>query len=97
MTFKCPHCDGELEIVAGGRGGDSRPRSQPRRPSGPSNDIGDMLAQIEPAAMCGELDDDATAFFNKTKARYAQYGAHIQMSDKQMKFLRALATKAGVD
>ena len=47
--------------------------------------------------MLGELDAESEEFFSRTKARLDEWGDRIQMSPKQMAWLRKLAAKAGVD
>jgi hypothetical protein len=83
----CPHCSNQLQL-------DSRltfasgPKSS--APNGGSGDVGELLASINEDV----LESAAAKFVRETRERLEQYGDRIRMSDKQMDWLRKIATGA---
>ena len=97
MSFECPNCHATLNVtMSEGRGQGGR-RSGGGGGSVDIRELKSLLSQIEDAAMLGELDAESEEFFSRTKARLDEWGDRIQMSPKQMAWLRKLAAKAGVD
>jgi hypothetical protein len=96
MSFQCPNCKTNLEVVQAGRGaGATTQRAS-------TNNIGAMLDHIKEQVMMGaQLSDWEDGFLNEEGKgmfdRFAQYGSGIRVSPKQLEALQKIHAKIGVD
>lgn len=84
--LKCPKCNVDLEVrltAAPPMQADKAKAGQPAS----SDEVGELLNAIDD----GSLDEGSVNFVRETRARFAQYGDRIRMSDKQMNWLKKLA------
>lgn len=84
----CPKCQCQLEVKLAFASG---PKSAKPSTTEAVDDVGSLLDAIEDGALNAYESD----FISSTRARYAEYGSRIRMTDKQMNMLRKIATGDG--
>lgn len=83
---ECPSCHAQVVVKLSFA---SAPRkSTQSSPSVSTDNLEELLDSIDMTS----LDEMSFDFVNKTKARFEQYGTKTIMSDKQMAWLRKLAS-----
>ncbi len=85
--MKCPHCNGNIDV----RFVKAPPDAQASTAaSGPVD--ADEIKELLDGILESSLDERAAEFVSSTRERLEKYGSRIKMSDKQMAWLRKLAS-----
>lgn len=87
--IECPKCRTQIQLKASFASGPKS--SSESTESADASDLSQLLSAIDEDALSGGERE----FVEKTKGRFDQYGKNTRMSEKQMKWLRDIADKAG--
>ena len=84
--MKCPHCQKNIDVQFI----KAPDNAQPSKQDGNSDtaDLGELLGMIDEAALTGASLD----FVTQTRERFTKYKGKTMMSDKQMSWLRKIAS-----
>lgn len=84
--MKCPHCQKNIDVQFI----KAPDNAQPSKQEGDSDtaDLGELLGMIDEASLTGASLD----FVTQTRERFAKYKGKTRMSDKQMAWLRKIAS-----
>lgn len=81
--MNCPHCGKVVLLVKDSNAGKSAPSN-----NGATGEIQSLLSQIDEDSLKGK----SAEFVAQTRERFEKYGTGTRMSEKQMSWLRKLAS-----